>query len=137
MRAEALAAVAKQLEGEERRSVLVEALAAARSIGDERSRGEALVAVAGGMMEDKRPWAPRSTTRGATSPVDDAATVAEGRQIHGYLLVARLLDIAGSLPRWRLLQIVQTIAPAVAALGGAPAIRETTDAIRDSTRWWP
>lgn len=48
-----------------------------------------------------------------------------------------ILDAMCDLKRGDVLEVIQALVPATAALGGATAITETADAIRDTAHWWP
>ena len=49
----------------------------------------------------------------------------------------KTLRILSTRRRRDLLSDIRALAPAVAALGGGEAVRETVDAIQDVCRWWP
>ncbi|MFN3763285.1 MAG: hypothetical protein ACK4WK_08815, partial [Anaerolineae bacterium] len=91
--------------------VLGEALAAAREIGGEYWRAEALAALAPHLAALPRP---------ALYPLWDET-----------------LPALAHRTRRDLLADLRALEPVIFALGGAEAVRETFRAIQDVGRWWP
>ncbi len=145
-RALALAGLAPHLPED----LLRQALEAAREIGDERARAEALAGLAPHLPPDLQEQTLRQALEAA-------------REIEGKFARARAL--AGLAPHWAawarqdrraayspwpetlralaarprrdLLGDLRALGPALAALGGDEAVRETVRAIHDVGRWWP
>jgi hypothetical protein len=91
--------------------LLGEALEAARAIGDERSRSEALAALAPRLAE-----LPSATL---------------------YPLWSKTIRLSATRTREGLLGDLCPLVPVLAALGGTEEVVETFRAIQDVGRWWP
>jgi hypothetical protein len=138
-RAYVLAEVAQRLAGEP--DLLLDALDATCDIANRSAYAYALVAVVRQLAREAPLWSPRPDMSGAADPSEDrpdsSSTLADWQAPpRGYPLFAWILDAASDLPRAPLLSLVKALAPAIAALGGAEAMQEADDAIRDTARWW-
>ncbi len=139
-RSHALVAVAKNLAGRERLQVLGEALEADHGTDHAGSSPDVLNAVAYHLIEAdwvRRPLDARSEGDPAPDRAKTLAPFTLKWSHRRYCLFASLLDAASDFDRKSLLVMFGALAPAIAALGGEAALRETADAIRDTVRWWP
>jgi hypothetical protein len=148
-RADVISALVEPLRNQSK--LLGEALSSARSIGDKRAQTIVLTALAG-YLEGKDRQALLSETdrkrhraqmKLSLSEQARYANVSRRRKptrlprLAVYDQFASQLDIGSLLPRKKCLVSLRLLSPSIAALGGQAAIRETAQAIRDVSRWWP
>jgi hypothetical protein len=155
-RAKVLAATTAQMEYADRVGILSKALASIPSAGDDMDRGEALIAIARestgapSILSKVLIAASRlrtSSWRGSVLHAvawrlseDSVVTYQDQTDWDAqasYEVFGSLVDAATELSRDHWLWVVARLAPAIWALGGPEAVRETVDAIRDVDRWWP
>ncbi len=121
-----------------------EALEAARAIGDEWSRSQALAALAPHLAPRRRSarrWRRRGPSGTSESRSEVLAALAprlaELPPATLSPLWSRTIRLSATRTREGLLGDLCALVPVLAALGGAEATAETFRAIQDVGRWWP
>nr|WP_277883410.1 NB-ARC domain-containing protein [Nostoc flagelliforme] len=136
-RAKALSSLADKLP-----ELLPEALAAAREIQDERYRAEALSSLADKLPPELLPEAlaaareiqSESTRAEALSSLADKLSQIQKTSLFNHW--RDTLHILFVHTRPNLLSDINALTPAIPALGGQQAVKDTADAIQDVSRWW-
>lgn len=122
--------------------LLRQALAAAAAIGDEEDRAKALAAVARQLAGEPEIWQRVLREAERLGDLEKRVSVLNAlasswNPSFGYSHLAQILDAMDVSPRKDWLAPIQSLLPAIIALGGKATVRQTADAIADTARWWP
>lgn len=148
-RVEALSNVAYCLPPDQQISVLTEALAITQTIEGEWGKSSAVLAVAKNLPADARSLR-RDVLRMVNELVNESNVydiietlvpywleMFENDTRAALIAFSETLKFFSQTERSMLLRIIEIFTPLIHRLGGECAVRETSEAIIDTTKWWP